>query len=135
MPDTDVFISHSQDEGQWVDGLAEGLEREGVQVFLQERDIGPGQIKLQRIEEAIGTAGTAILVLSAAAVADPKLYDEYAALLHEATERELRLIPVLHGPPSIRVPPLAGTRPWRVPGCGRTSATSARSSTTPRWPR
>src|SRR5262249_38010960 len=112
MPDTDVFISHSQDEGQWVDGLAEGLEREGVQVFLQERDIGPGQIKLHRIEEAIGTAGTAILVLSATAVADPKLYDEYAALLHEATERGLRLIPVLHGSASIRVPPLAGTLLW-----------------------
>jgi hypothetical protein len=92
--------------------LAEGLEREGVQIFLQERDIGPGQIKLQRIEEAIGTAGTAILVLSAMAMADPKLYDEYAALLREATERELRLIPVLHGSASIRVPPLAGTRLW-----------------------
>jgi hypothetical protein len=46
------------------------------------------------------------------AVADPKLYDEYAALLHEATERDLRLIPVLHGSASIRVPPLAGTRLW-----------------------
>lgn len=107
-----VFISHTQDDAHWARRLAEGLELRGVETVLQERDIEPGQVRLRRIEEAIGTARAAILVLSASALGDPKLYDEYAALLHQSAERGLRLIPALHGSLRIRMPPLAGTRLW-----------------------
>lgn len=107
-----VFISHTQDDAHWARRLAEGLELRGVQTILQERDIEPGQIRLRRIEEAIATARAAILVLSASALRDPRLYDEYAALLGQSAERGLRLIPALHGSMSIQMPPLAGTRLW-----------------------
>src|SRR5690348_10924137 len=107
-----VFISHTSEDGEWVNAFADGLERSGLQVFRQERDIAPGQVELRRIEEAIGTADTGLLVLSPAALADAAATDEYAALLREATGRGLQLVPVLYGTVDVRVPPLAGTRVW-----------------------
>jgi TIR domain/GUN4-like len=112
MGEVTIFISATQNDLRWAHWLAEGLERVGLKVFLEDRDIRPGHVEVSAIEAAIGTAGVGIIVTSPAALTDTNVNDQYAALLRAAAERGLRLIPVLHGPAGIRVAPLAGTRLW-----------------------
>lgn len=112
MSDFSTFISHTRDDGRWGEFLADGLARAGLRVFLRERDIGPGHVILHGIEGAISAADVAILILSAAAMSDPEINDEYAALLQQATDRGLRLIPVVHGAATITIAPLLGSRLW-----------------------
>ncbi|MEV4508271.1 TIR domain-containing protein [Dactylosporangium sp. NPDC049525] len=109
---SEVFLSYLDEDRDWTRTLAEELERHGLVTFLRERDPEPGDVLLQQTEAAIGRAGTAVLVLGAAALSDPQPYEEYAVLLREAATRGLRVIPVLCGDPGRVVPPFAADRLW-----------------------
>src|ERR1043165_7062859 len=109
---SEVFLSYLDEDRDWTRTLAEELERHGLVTFLRERDPEPGDVLLQQTEAAIGRAGTAVLVLGAAALSDPQPYEEYAVLLREAATRGLRVIPVLCGEPGRVVPPFVADRLW-----------------------
>ncbi|MFC0037307.1 toll/interleukin-1 receptor domain-containing protein [Actinomadura rayongensis] len=113
----DVFVSYAPDDREWTRALAVRLEAAGLSVWLDEWEIGPSDVVLDRIEQGIGGARNAVMVLSPHAVASPRVRQEYAALMTRSIERGLRFIPLLYG--TCDVPEFLGTRRWidfRDPG-------------------
>lgn len=106
----DVFISHAKADSAWVIRLAEDLHLHGLRVFIDEWEIGAGDVVVHRLGEGLRASRNGILVVSPAAMACPWVMEEYAALLTRAVASKLRLIPVLYADADL--PPMLATRAW-----------------------
>jgi hypothetical protein len=106
----DVFISYSHQDADWVRSLAGNLHRQGLKVFFDEWDIGPGDVLVHQLEDGLLRASHGILVFSPAAVASRWVREEYAAMVTRAVAGQQRLIPVLLG--EVELPPFAAARVW-----------------------
>ena len=98
-----VFLSHSWKDKPFVRQLAKRLWREGYQVWLDEKELVPGDQLAARLSEAIDRCRVVIVVVTPASIESNWLKFE----LNKATERmvngDCRLIPVLRG--KVEVPP------------------------------
>ncbi|QXJ21187.1 toll/interleukin-1 receptor domain-containing protein [Actinomadura graeca] len=91
----DAVMCFAEQDVATVERLALKLRRRGVTVWI-EPWVEPGLVVLLEKERAIGAASNGILVFSRAAVTQPGVLDDYAALLarvHEPGGR--RFVPVL----------------------------------------
>jgi len=103
-----VFVSHSSKDKEFVLRLATDLRtREGIDAWLDQWEINPGDIIPERIEEGLSEADVLILVLSPDSVNSPWVKYERQAWLtmqiedekrarQEARPLTRRLIPVLY---------------------------------------
>jgi len=111
MPETyDVFISYSRADGNTVRRLAENLHNVGLRVFLDDWEIGPGDVVTHHLDEAILNSRNGVLCVTPIALTRPWVQEEYAALLNRAVEKKLRLIPVLLA--DAELPAFLATRAW-----------------------
>ncbi|HXM56110.1 MAG TPA: toll/interleukin-1 receptor domain-containing protein, partial [Candidatus Dormibacteraeota bacterium] len=106
----DVFVSYAHTDGAWVRTLAENLERAGLHVFFDEWEIGPGDVVVHRLDEALRITRNGIVVVSPASMVSPWVAEEYAAMVARAVSEGLRLVPVLLG--DAEMPPLLANRRW-----------------------
>lgn len=106
----DVFISYTEQDGAWAGLLADRLAADGVRVFFDRFSLHPGDVVVHEVEAAIRASGHGILVIGPDTASAPWARQEYAALVHAATEGRLRLIPVVFGDADL--PPFAETRVW-----------------------
>ena len=92
-----VFISHSSKDKPFVRRLARRLWDEGYQVWLDEKELVPGDALAARLSEALKEARVVIVVVTPASLESRWLKFE----LNKATERmvkgDCRVIPVLKG--------------------------------------
>jgi len=92
-----VFLSHSWKDKPFVRQLARRLWREGYGVWLDEKELVPGDQLAARLSEAIDLCRVVIIVVTPTSVDSNWLKFE----LNKATERMVhgycRLIPVLRG--------------------------------------
>jgi TIR domain len=92
-----VFISHSSKDKPFVRRLAQRLWREGYQVWLDEKELVPGDALATRLSDALKEARVVIVVVTPASRRSKWLAFE----LNKATERmvkgKCRVIPVLNG--------------------------------------
>src|SRR5689334_15415894 len=103
MPETtttpasfDVFLSHGSPDKPWVRTLCDELVARGLNVFLDEKDLKPGEHWAARLSDELSQSRALVLVLSAATPPErPWVKIEWASFLaaHGATSG--RLIPVL----------------------------------------
>jgi len=107
----DVFISYGHQDADWVRTLAENLHRAGLDVFLDEWEIAPGDVVVHNLEHGLLSSRNGVLVVSPASVSRPWVQQEYAVMVGRAVENKQRLIPVLVGD-DVEVPPFAATRLW-----------------------
>lgn len=104
----DAVICFAEQDVAAAERLALKLRRKGVTVWI-EPWVDPGLVVLLEKERAIGAAANGVLVFSRAAVAQPGVMDDYAALLtrvHEPGGR--RFVPVLIE--EVRLPRFAALR-------------------------
>jgi TIR domain len=106
----DVFISYSHDDASWVHGLAGDLHQAGLDVFLDEWEIGAGDVVVHQLERGLLHSRNGVLVVSPASVQRPWVQQEYAVMVDRAVANKQRLIPVLLG--DVEVPPFAAIRLW-----------------------
>jgi TIR domain len=106
----DVFISYGHQDADWVRTLAGNLHRQGLAVFFDEWDVGPGDVLVHQLEDGLLRASHGILVFSPAALASKWVAEEYAAMVTRAVAGQQRLIPVLLG--EAELPPFAAARVW-----------------------
>jgi hypothetical protein len=107
MPTYDAFVASAPEDGLWVRRLAAQLKALDIDVFLDELQVAPGEV-IHRIEEALLSPATAILVCSRTSIQTPQVRDEYAAMVTRTGEGLQRLIPVvLH---DVVIPPLVDSR-------------------------
>jgi hypothetical protein len=101
----DVFVAYSRQDRAWVRELAGDLQAKRVSVAYDELAIGPGNVVVHMLNEAIRASASGLLVYSRAAIASRWVAEEYAALMQQAIHSGQRLIPVLIE--DVPLPPLA----------------------------
>jgi hypothetical protein len=104
----DVFISYAHADTDWVRVLAENLRQQGLQVFFDEWEIGPGDVLVHRLDKGILNSRNGVLVVSPDSLSRPWVAQEYAAMITHAVAAKQRLIPVLLK--DAELPPLLASR-------------------------
>lgn len=107
----DIFISYvHRDRPEWVATLAENLHLRGFEVFLDEWEIGAGDVLVHELDRGILQSRHGVLVLTRSYFERPFVQAEYAAILQRTIEGRQRVIPILVD--DVDVPPLLATRVW-----------------------
>jgi hypothetical protein len=94
-PAYDVFISYSHRDSEVVVAIDTALRLNGLQVFLDRRDISLGDRLVEAVFEGIAGARTQLVVLSPSSVASNWVREELYAGRSRAIDEQLRVIPVL----------------------------------------
>lgn len=104
----DVFISHSSVNKDSVRDLVYRLRSEGIKVWFDEDEIGPGDRIAAKIEHGLSTSRYVVVVLSRASVKSKWVGAEYESfIIKEINQSVTRVIPVLLEPiPEEDIPPL-----------------------------
>lgn len=87
----DVFISYSRRDQEAVEKIRKALSRRGVDVWIDQEDIGTGSRWDLQIEEGIQKSKKVLVILSADSIISSNVSDEWAFAL----EKGKHLIPVL----------------------------------------
>jgi hypothetical protein len=91
-----LFVSYSHADSDFVDQLAGELIRARKHVWIDRYEISAGQSLITTIQEAIGTAGAMLVVLSKASVQSEWCKKELSAgLIRELDEKRVMVIPLL----------------------------------------
>jgi hypothetical protein len=106
----DVFVSYAHADRGPAHMLATNLHELELRVFLDEWELGAGDVLSRRLEAGLRGSKNGLIVVSAASVSRPWVQEEYAVLLQQAVEKGKRLIPVVIG--ETELPPFLGTRMW-----------------------
>lgn len=92
----DVFLSHSSEDNQLVDRLAADLDREGITIWYDKKDLRLGQSIVGAINDAIGSARYLLAVLSPNAIRSRWVVEELnAATMRQIASDGTFLIPAL----------------------------------------
>ena len=86
-----VFISYSRQDVKWVRRFAEALREQGVDVWLDDWQIKPGDRFDEKIEAGLRGSDAIVAVLTSASANSPSLFAEYGAALGMGK----RFIPVI----------------------------------------
>lgn len=86
-----VFFSYAREDGDFVLRLARGLRTAGVDLWLDQLDIKPGDKWDQAVEQALEICECLVVVLSQAAVASSNVMDEVSFALEQGKQ----VVPVL----------------------------------------
>ena len=92
-----VFVSHaSEDKDRFVRAFAMQLREKGIEAWVDEWEIYPGDSLVQKIYDAgIGTAQAVLIVLSHNSVNKPWVKDELDISVIRKIEEGMRIIPVI----------------------------------------
>jgi WD40 repeat protein len=91
---SDVFVSYSRRDGEFVHGLAADLESRGKSVWIDTQGIGDGEVFPDAIRRAIEGADAFVFVISPESVASQYCESE----VEYALELQKRVVPVLREP-------------------------------------
>lgn len=87
-----LFFSYSRDDTDFVLGLAKDLRHAGVNLWLDQLDIVPGERWDQAIEQALKASSSLLVVFSPDSVASQNVMDEVSFALEE----NKKVVPVLY---------------------------------------
>ncbi len=91
----DVFISHSSRDKPAVRELAERLKRDGLRVWLDEWEIGPGDSIFSKVEHGLEQSRVLILVMSANAFASEWVtLERHTVMFRDPTNAQRRFVPL-----------------------------------------
>src|SRR5260370_14502746 len=93
-----VFVSHaSEDKDRFVRAFATQLREKGIEAWVDEWEIYPGDSLVRKIYEAgIGAAQAVLIVLSRNSVDKPCVKDQLDVSAISRIEAEIRIIHPLH---------------------------------------
>src|SRR5215470_7933875 len=64
----DAFVSYGHGDAEWVQALAENLQRLGLHVFLDKWELVAGDLIAVRLQQGLAAADAVVFVLSAESV-------------------------------------------------------------------
>ena len=107
----DVFLSHSAKDREFVSRLASDLDSSGVSVWVDQRNIRPGDSFAEAIEKAMKNSRFLLIVMSPAYFQSAWAQQEWHyALASEVEEGGIRLIPLLYQ--ECDIPAMLRTKQW-----------------------
>ncbi len=89
----DVFLSYSHKDRVWVAEFAEALSQAGVRTWFDKAAISLGERWQERLQHALRTSRTLILIVSSQSVEGPWTFFELGAAIAD----EKRIIPIVIG--------------------------------------
>jgi RNA-directed DNA polymerase len=105
--DYDVFVSHaSEDKEEVARPIFEACAKLGLKVFLDEAHIGWGQSFTQKINTALGSARTVLVIISSTSVAKEWPVVEVNTALSLEVTGQKKVVPLLVGDPDLSKLPL-----------------------------
>jgi hypothetical protein len=78
------FYSYAHADADWVRVLAENLHQQGLQVFFDKWEIGPGDVLVHRLDKGILNSRNGIFVVSPDSLSRPWVAEEYTAMITRA---------------------------------------------------
>ena len=104
-PELCLFLCHASEDKPFVDRLAAYLDRQGMELWYDKREIKIGESIVGRINEGLELASHVVVVLSKTSVDKPWVKKEMsAALMKQLQDRSITVIPLLRE--DCRIPPL-----------------------------
>jgi hypothetical protein len=102
-----VFISYASDMKRQAQELTSALEGQGMEAWVDFKDLRPGQRLRDELERALDTAQSFVILVGSGSRATPWQEAEWSAALARAwSDREKMLLPVIFGegspPPFLR---------------------------------
>jgi hypothetical protein len=102
-----VFISYASDTKPLAEELTRDLERQGIEPWVDFKDLQPGQRASEELQRAIDRAAWFVVLVGSKSRTTPWLEAEWSAVLARTWESEdKRLLPVVFGdgplPPFLR---------------------------------
>ena len=101
-----AFLCHASEDKTTVRALAEGLLQNGVDVFYDEWEIGPGDSIRQRLDDGLGRCTHFVAVLTSTSLRKPWVNLELDAGLVRKVEGQAKFVPLRMGLPVSELPPL-----------------------------
>ena len=93
---SEVFLSHSSAQKQWVETLGRNLESINLKVFIDRWHIVAGKSWVTQLDDALERCDAALLVVTKAAVESGWVREEYEKLLRRKKQEEhFPLIPII----------------------------------------
>ena len=93
---SNVFLSYSRSDAPMVDKIASDLQKEGIDIWLDRKDIIPGQNWEQQIRRALTDATFVVVFISKSSLQSKAVQYEYrAAFQNQERMGGTRLLPVL----------------------------------------
>ena len=93
MPDAPIaFFSYSREDSEFALRLAADLRAAGASVWIDQLDIGPGQLWDRAVQSALESCPSVVIILSPASVKSDNVMDE----INFALDQKKTLIPVLY---------------------------------------
>lgn len=86
----DVFLSYAHADAAQVHRLAENLHNAGLEVFLDEWEIAPGDVLVHRLDHGLLNSRNGVLAVMPTALTRPLVLQEYAAMVQRAGPRRAR---------------------------------------------
>src|SRR6266567_8952428 len=104
---TNVFISYASDTKPLAEELTRALESQGIEPWVDFKDLQPGQRWREELERAIDAAQWFVILVGSKSRATPWQEAEWSAALASSwADREKKLLPVVFGegdpPPFLR---------------------------------
>jgi hypothetical protein len=99
----DVFISYSRADARWAADIDSFLRERGLRTFFDRRNLVAGLPWVRALEQTIGAAKTAIVLVGSSGFGNTQQYERELAFIRQTHEPSFAVIPVLL--PGTRDPP------------------------------
>ena len=100
-----AFISYSHSDKDFVSRLAKDLMQSGIEIWVDQFDLQPGDSLIQKIfEEGLSQSKFFLVVLSAASTSSKWVKEELDAAMIRKIEGVTRIIPIIKEPCEIPIP-------------------------------
>ena len=97
LPKFDIFLSYWSGDSDWVNRLRHELQNRGVQVWLDNEQIRPGDIFARDLESGLDSSRSVGLVITQKSMESRWVEEEYYRALSLTNKQNLQLIPILVG--------------------------------------
>ncbi|MCC6589503.1 MAG: DUF4071 domain-containing protein [Bryobacterales bacterium] len=106
-----IFISYRSKVRQWARDLADAMEHRGIEVWLDQEQIKPGDVLANTIQQGLTNARGAVALITKEWLDSPWCQEEANALLQRDVEdKNFRLVPVLLE--DVKLPAMWAGRIW-----------------------
>jgi hypothetical protein len=99
----DVFISYSRADARYAADIDSGLRQEGLRTFFDRSNLVAGLPWVRALEESIGAAKAAVILLGRSGLGNTQQYERELAFVRQTGDPTFPVIPVLlpeaHDPP------------------------------------
>jgi hypothetical protein len=91
----DVFISYSRFDGRHAAEIDSILRARGLRPFFDRRNLTPGLPWVRALEQAIGAAKAALVLIGPHGFGNTQQYERELAFVRQSRERTFRVVPVI----------------------------------------